>query len=219
MPRFLGTPVIPTGAVAGYVASSDASGAVSWSTETPNVEIPLDIGLLYTTIRFSEIGGVGPLGTTLVPYVKRFVCPKNQTVANVYVSISVAGSTLTSGSNRIGLYNAAGTKIGETADMSTTWNSAGWKAMTLTVIGGQSLALTANAVYYLAYLASATTRPAVSRGNSFANVQDANGLNTGAALNWSTLAAVVSGSGLPTSFTPASGLTASAIAIPYVGLN
>lgn len=219
MPRFLGAPVIPSGATAGYLATSDASGTVSWGVDSPNVEIPLDIGLLYTTIRFSEIGGNGPLGTTLVPYVKRFVCPKNQTVSQVFLSISAAGATLTAGSNRIGLYNSAGTKIGETADQSAVWNSGGWKAMTLTVIGGQSLALTANAVYYLAYLASGTTRPGASRGNSFANVQDANGLNTGAALNWSTLAAVVSGSGLPTSFTPSSGLTASAIAIPYVGLN
>jgi hypothetical protein len=104
---------------------------------------------------------------------QRVYVPAAATVHNVHFAIATAGATLTAGQNFVGLYNASGTRLGVSADLSTRWASD---------LDVQSYALTAAVsvtagYYYTALVSNGTTRPSFWRAVSSSNA--ANLINTG----------------------------------------
>lgn len=75
--------------------------------------------------------------------------------------IGTAGATLTAGQCLAGLYTAAGARVGVTADMTTTWTTAGNKAMALTAPYEA-----APGKYYVAFLFNGTTSPTFACGST-----------------------------------------------------
>ncbi len=86
------------------------------------------------------------------------------TANSLATGVSTAGSGLTSNQNFMGIYNAAGTLLRSTADLSAVWNSSGAKNVSLT----SSVSLSAG-YYYFALLSNGTTPPTLIRGSSSTN--------------------------------------------------
>lgn len=93
---------------------------------TPSIWVPADHGLLawtndpiWSTTTFGP-----PSGTMVVCAVK---VSTSATTTGVWYGVATAGSGLTAARNYIGLYNAAGALIAQTADQSTVWTSTGTK--------------------------------------------------------------------------------------------
>lgn len=112
--------------------------------------------------------------------------------------IGVLTATVTpTGVHAIGLYDAAGTKLTDTADLATTWNSTGIKTISWQAaqanIGGPGVYV------YVVFLASAAgTAPSLSCGPSLGGVMNG-GLTSGF-----VIARVATGqTALPASLTPA----------------
>lgn len=103
-------------------------------------------------------------GTTLSAgfiYLVQLLLRAPATLTKVHAVLGAAGSGLTSGQCLAGYYDTAGNRVGVTADMSTTWNSAGNKAMSLTA------SYTAPAgKLYAAYLFNGTTSPTFACGST-----------------------------------------------------
>lgn len=88
------------------------------------------------------------------------------TVTNVIFGLAAFGATLTAGQNFAGLYNAAGTRVGVTADQTAAWTAG--------TLGAQEVALTAPfaapaGAYYVAFLFNGTTSPGFARGSAAAS--------------------------------------------------
>ncbi|MGW0578607.1 hypothetical protein ACWD25_22160 [Streptomyces sp. NPDC002920] len=83
------------------------------------------------------------------------------TITNLCAVIGTAGSGLTSGQCLAGLYTSGGTRVGVTADLSTTWNSSGDKTMALT-----SPYSAAAGKYYVAFLVNGSTSPTFACGST-----------------------------------------------------
>lgn len=94
-------------------------------------------------------------GTAL--YVRR-----NYTVTNLVMNVTVAGGTLTAGDCWGLLYNSSGTLIGQSADQTTPWSTAGLQTMALTASSTGSLNLTPG-LYWAGVVATGTTLPTFSR--------------------------------------------------------
>lgn len=88
-------------------------------------------------------------------YLHKMWLSSGTTVTNVGWTITTAGATLTAGQSLMGLYNAAGTRLAQTADQAAAWTSTGFKYPALTV----SAAITTSAYYYVAILSVGTTPP------------------------------------------------------------
>lgn len=158
-----------------------------------------DQGLLVWTYDVSAAVNSSAL-TAGVLAVARVVLRRAATISNLYMNVATGGVTLTAGQNFGALYDAAGTRVGVTADQSASWTSVGLKTMALTV-PYNALA----GYYWVAMLANGATPPSLSRGSIIAAV------NAGAA--GATLRYAQTGAGLttaPASFVPA-GLTASSL--------
>jgi hypothetical protein len=84
--------------------------------------------------------------------------PKTITVTNILLSVNQVGGTLTSGQNKVGLYDSSGTKLGETADQSTTWLSTG-EPTTMAISGGPIVIPGGPGVYIYACILSVGTTP------------------------------------------------------------
>ena len=103
-------------------------------------------------------------GTTLSAgfiYLVQLLLRAPATLTKVHAVLGAAGSGLTSGQCLAGYYDTAGNRVAVTADMSTTWNSAGNKAMSLT----GSYAAPAGKLY-AAYLFNGTTSPTFACGST-----------------------------------------------------
>lgn len=103
-------------------------------------------------------------GTTLSAgyiYFMQVILRVPTTITSLCAVIGAAGSGLTSGQCLAGLYSSSGTRVGATADMSTTWNSAGDKAMALT-----SSYVASAGKYYVALLFNGTTSPTFACGST-----------------------------------------------------
>lgn len=191
--------------------SRTATGA-SGDVNPLNDEGPRDLALATWTFHPNHIGGNSTNAVTLVPYLHKVYFDKAVTLSNMYISVGASGATLTAGSNEAGVYTSAGVLKGRTATQATAWTTTGWKAMALTNVAGQNLTFSAGTWGWLAFVSGGTTRPGFSRGNTGSSTNDYNGLLSAANLRWATLAAVTTGSGLPNTFTPSTGLTASLLA-------
>ncbi|MEU4154763.1 hypothetical protein [Streptomyces antimycoticus] len=160
-------------AAANGVASLDAS------TKVPVAQIP-DLSATYTTV--AAYGNVwapvdqgliawtfdpaccSTTGTTLAAgfiYLIEIVLRQAATISKINAVIGTAGATLTANQCLAGLYDTTGTRRGITADMSTTWTTAGNKAMPLTASYSA-----AAGKYYLALLFNGTTSPTFACGST-----------------------------------------------------
>lgn len=132
--------------------------------------------------------------TSGVVQLTRVWLPVDAVVTTVYASLLVTGTTLTSGQNFLGLYSKTGTRLGVTADQTTSWATTGSKAVALT----SSYTVTASDFHYVAILTNASTTPAFATGTL--NSQPINTLGVSGTLRFA-----VAGTGqtsLPASLTP-----------------
>lgn len=95
-------------------------------------------------------------------YLIEVVLRQAATITKSNLVIGVAGATLTANQNFFGLYDSAGNRVALSADMSTTWNSAGNK----TVNFASSYSAAAGK-YYLALVFNGTTSPTFACGSTF----------------------------------------------------
>ncbi|MFS4103750.1 CHAP domain-containing protein [Streptomyces sp. PD-S100-1] len=155
-----GIPKVRTGS--GTVIDLSSTGG---GTSTATNEFgPADHGLVAWTMNPASCT---PSGTTLsagVIYFLEVILRSSATISSLCAVIGTAGSGLTSGQCLAGLYTASGTRVGVTADMSTTWNSAGDKTMALT-----SSYSAAAGKYYVALLFAGTTSPTFACGSTLGN--------------------------------------------------
>lgn len=85
--------------------------------------------------------GVGQVRMVKLPRL-----PQSVTISNVVAFVGTAGSSLVAGQNFAGLYDAAGTRLGVTADQTAAWGTTGLKSMALTA----PVVTTPNAAYWVA---------------------------------------------------------------------
>jgi hypothetical protein len=151
-------------------AADAAVGAAGSSTSAPPADhahpryqwAPPDHAYLAWT--FDPIlapgGSTGAAAGTL--NIARLHLPKAQTITNVLLYVTGAGSTLTSGQCFAGLYSSAGAKLDLTADQAATgsnWQSTGLKTMPLAA-GATSRAA---GDYYVVWWANGSTLPSMAR--------------------------------------------------------
>ncbi|MFF8589957.1 hypothetical protein ACF061_00715 [Streptomyces sp. NPDC015220] len=153
-------PVSP--ASIGALTQTTADGLYAGLATFGNVWTPSDHGLIAWSL---DPAACTTTGTTLSAgfiYLLGVVLRQATTISKVNAVIGTAGATLTAGQCLAGLYDSAGTRRGITADMSTTWNSVGNKAMSLT--GSYSAPA---GRYYIAMLFNGTTSPTFAAGSTF----------------------------------------------------
>lgn len=181
--RQLAAQTVPT--TGGNVVTTDKIGAASGvasldgTTKVPAAQVP-DLSSTYATVATygntwtaSDHGFISwafdpacstTSGTTLSVgyiYLVQIILRNAATISKVAVMLGSAGATLTSGQCLAGLYTTAGTRVALTGDMSTTWNSAGYKAMSLTASYSA-----AAGKYYVALLMNGTTSPTFACGST-----------------------------------------------------
>lgn len=119
-------------------------------------------------------------------------------VTNIVVFCSTAGETLTADQNLIGLYNSAGTRVGQSANQATAWESTGVKTA---AIAGGPVACAAG-FYWVVLVSNGTTRPKFGVGSLFSV-----GANAGLAAAATRFASQATGqTELPATLTPGSWL-------------
>jgi hypothetical protein len=87
---------------------------------------------------------------------------RNFTCTNLVMNVTVAGGTLTASDCWGLLYKSDGTLLGQSADQSTLWATAGLQTMALTAATTGALNLTPG-LYWAAVVATGTTLPTFSR--------------------------------------------------------
>lgn len=140
-----------------------AKTAGAWGLLGPvnNTFGPGDHGLLAWTM---DPGASSANGTNLSAgfiYMLQVVLRQPATISKINLVLGAAGATLTANQCLAGLYDSSGNRVAITADMSTTWNSAGNKTMNLT-----SSYTAAPGKYYIALLFNGTTSPTFACGST-----------------------------------------------------
>lgn len=100
-------------------------------------------------------------------YINRQVATRSVTLTTVFIGIGIGGTGATALADcYVGVYNAAGTLLGKSADQSASWATAGNKNIAITAESGQSLAVTAGDFIYVAFVigTQSTTPCQVLRG-------------------------------------------------------
>lgn len=127
-------------------------------------------GLLAMAFDPSIIGTSGTaLGGNGTLYVQRLFTPVALSVTNIVAFIVTAGATLTAGQSGAALYSSSKALLGQTANMSTTWNSTGLKTMPL--VGGPDAVPAGE--FFVVLWSNGTTRPAFAKGGTSIGVNGA----------------------------------------------
>jgi hypothetical protein len=130
------------------------------STAITAADVGADLAADHGFLAWSYDPGVSS-GTTAtaagVLTLARVRVPKATTVSAIWLSVSTAGATLAN--SFVGLYDAAGTRLGVSADQSTALQTTGLKNIALTA----PVAVTAG-YHYVAILTNGTTQPSLLRG-------------------------------------------------------
>jgi hypothetical protein len=117
------------------------TGLASWTVEPA----------ACSSNQFQGGGGTG--------YGTQFEVRSTVTISTLYMLLSTAGGTLTSGECYAGIYSSTGTQLGTTADQSSAWEGGtGLQTMTLTAYSAGSLTLQPGK-YWACYFAVGTTQP------------------------------------------------------------
>lgn len=104
---------------------------------------------------------VGSLQTTAGVLHLMEIRLRSGTVTNLYIRVTTAGATLTTGQNLLGLFDSTGTRVGVTADQSTVWTSTGSKTAALTTPYSAT-----GGVFYIGILSNGTTQPTFTASSS-----------------------------------------------------
>ncbi|MET9445338.1 hypothetical protein [Streptomyces sp. NPDC006610] len=131
------------------------------STVNSNEWRPADHGLIAWPMNPAACTNTGTTLSAGYIYFIEVILRSSATITSLCTVIGTAGSGLTSGQCLGGLYTAAGTRVGVTADQSTVWNSAGDKTMNLT-----TPYTAAAGKYYIALLFNGTTSPTFACGST-----------------------------------------------------
>ncbi|MGW0920075.1 hypothetical protein ACWD3J_13795 [Streptomyces sp. NPDC002755] len=126
-----------------------------------NVWRPTDQGMIAWTMDPACCTTTGSTLSAGYVYFMEVILRAPATITSLCAVVGTAGSGLTSNQCFAGLYTAAGARVGVTADMSTTWNSAGDKTMNLTAPYAA-----AAGKYYVAFLVNGTTSPTFACGST-----------------------------------------------------
>ncbi|MFJ4649460.1 hypothetical protein ACIP6Q_39000 [Streptomyces bobili] len=126
-----------------------------------NTWAPLDHGLTAWTFDPASCTGSGTTLSAGFIYLVELILRQPATISRVHAVLGAAGAGLTAGHCLAGLYDTAGNRVAVTADMATTWNSAGNKSMLLTA----PYAAPAGK-YYVALLFNGTTSPSFACGST-----------------------------------------------------
>jgi hypothetical protein len=102
--------------------------------------------------------GTAPAANGTV-HVVRLWTPQPISVTNVHLYVMTAGATLTAGQNFAALYDGTKALLGTSSDASAVWNTTGLKTHAL--VGGPDTVPAGD--FFVAYFATATTRPAFAR--------------------------------------------------------
>lgn len=146
-----------------------AIGSLNWGTPVNDAFSNLDAAVMsyaadQGAITWNYSPGVNMVATTFtsgtVQMAKLWV-RQAVTVTNMIAGIGTVGAALVAGQNFAGLYDAAGNRLGVTADQTANWGTVGGKIMALTA----PVAVTPGA-YYMALLSNAGTTPAFARGSA-----------------------------------------------------
>lgn len=136
-------------------------GLTPWSTPLNTVLdtlasgrfTPNDHGYLnWSADPQTVVTSAGPASGS-VRMVKLPLLPLQYTITTLHCYVATAGVGLVAGQCFAGLYDAAGTRVGVTADQSASWNSSSPKAMALTA----PYIVTANAPTWVALLFNGTS--------------------------------------------------------------
>ncbi|MGQ5602944.1 glycosyl hydrolase family 28-related protein [Streptomyces sp. EKS3.2] len=158
----------------GRVASLADLGTLSWQAHEHNLKA--------WTQDPATCGSTGSANTSGVLYLSKVILRFPTTINSVYVTVTSAGTGLTTGQNLVGLYDANGVKVSESADQSAVFNSVGTKNVS---IASKSLAA---GTYYVAVLTNGSTPPSLMRGGGASGSALNVGLpgNAGRFLDYST---------------------------------
>lgn len=165
----------------------NATDALDWQAD--------DQGLIgWTFDPVITTGSAANVSQTL--YFVKIPVRKAATITNLIVVVGILGSGLTAGQNLLGLYDSAGTRLGVTADQTTSWGAGtGTKTVPLT----SPVAVSAG-FYYVAILSNGTTPASFLRGTS----QSSSVNNLGGTFRNVNITGQTA---LPASFTPGSANT------------
>ncbi|MFJ6729360.1 CHAP domain-containing protein [Streptomyces sp. NPDC091281] len=138
----------------------DGAGRIL-SSVNPGEWRPADQNMLAWTMNPASCTAAGTTLSLGYIYFMQVILRAPATIANLCGFVGTAGSGLTSGQCLAGLYTAAGSRVGVTADQSTVWNSAGDKTMALTAPYAAAAGR-----YYVALLVNGSTSPTFACGST-----------------------------------------------------
>jgi len=119
---------------------------------------PVDHGMIAWTCDPYANSGSSTI-TTGTPFMSKIWIREPVTLSSIGISITTAGVALTVGQNFVGIYNAAGTRIAQSADQTAAWAGTGYVQAAMTA----PVAVTPGA-YFLTLLSNGTTSPNLARG-------------------------------------------------------
>jgi hypothetical protein len=178
----------------GNVLSATSTTAASWAalttsqipglsslyvpvtTNADNQFSPGDHGLIAWANPAPLANDTGQPSSGAVRLIK-LTLKRAATISNIWLTITVAGATLTASQNFVGLYTSAGTRVALSADQSSNWTSTGTKSIALTASYSA-----AAGDYFVAILSNGTTIPTFSASSSGTNPSNVN--LTGASLRF-----------------------------------
>lgn len=144
-------------------------GSLNWGAPVNDAFSELDSAQMWNAkdqdlIAWSYPPGVNMVATAFTSgtvNMAKIAIRQAVTISNVVVGIGTVGAALVANQNFAGLYDAAGNRLGVTADQTANWGTIGGKDMALTA----PVAVTPG-YYYVAVLSNAGTTPAFARGSN-----------------------------------------------------
>lgn len=126
-----------------------------WSSHAGSYWGPAQHGYLTWTFDPTIMSNIAATGVAGTLNLVRVHIPAGGTATNILFHVGTAGVTLTAGQCFIGLWNAAGTRIGVSADQAAAWGTTGLK--TAALVGGPYVLPAGD--YYIGYWFNGTTGP------------------------------------------------------------
>lgn len=146
---------------AGVVVTLD--GGAGTAVDNPNAT-PGDQNLITWSIDPGSSLSATAIPAAGVVNLTRVILRQERTVTNLLVYVNARGSGLTAGQNLIGLYTAAGTLVGVSADQTSRWGGSDGVLWSAALSGGPYTL--AAGFYYAAMLFNGSSSPTFARGNA-----------------------------------------------------
>ncbi len=155
---------------------------------------PQDQGLVAWSMDPSQAANTLPMASGTIIFAGLQIAA-NVTVNNVIIMVNNAGVTLTANQNLVGIYDAAGNRVGVSADQSANWTSSGIK--TIPLLAPANLT---PGVYYVATLSVGATPITTVRETNLS----VGGINVGLTAATARVAELAGQTTLPATVTPGS---------------